>query len=146
MYFDLVMMYSRWFPNNETISHPYIYNVGYVISIYLAIVIGLYQNFNMIKLSIQIRLPLSTAEDLTRLKSMTRVSFIVTNIFAVLAVGCMIGFSVGIDQTLHSTIESSDTEGWEKFMTIFGVTTGTFYTILMIVMGVCYYILDKALK
>jgi len=60
MYFGALMMYSQWFLNNYVISHPFLYNVGYVTAIYLAIVLGLYQNFSMIELSIKVRMPLNT--------------------------------------------------------------------------------------
>jgi len=80
------------------------------------------------------------------LKSIIRVSFILTNVFVVVAVCCMILFSVGIDESLNRYIPTGDPSGFESFLKIFGITTATFYAILVIVMTTCYYYLNKTLK
>jgi len=79
---------------------------------------------------------------------MIKVSFIMTNVFVVLAVCCMILFSVGIDRSLNRYIQggSIDPSGFQRFMKIFGITTATFYAILVFVMSICYYYLNKTLK
>lgn len=60
MYFAGVILFSQWFLNNYVAGHSFLYNIGYVVAIYLAIVLGLYQNSSMIELSIRIRYPLNS--------------------------------------------------------------------------------------
>jgi hypothetical protein len=110
MYFAGVILFSQWFLNNYVAGHSFLYNIGYVVAIYLAIVLGLYQNSSMIELSIRIRYPLNSGQDLLNLKKMIKVSFIITTAFAVLAVCCMILFTVGITQSLNQYIQGCKTE------------------------------------
>jgi hypothetical protein len=110
MYFAGVILFSQWFLNNYVASHSFLYNIGYVVAIYLAIVLGLYQNSSMIELSIRIRYPLNSGQDLLNLKKMIKVSFIITTAFAVLAVCCMILFTVGITQSLNQFLQGGSTD------------------------------------
>ena len=106
----------------------------------------------MLELSIRIRQPVNTGQDLLKMNKMIKVSLIITTVFAVLVVCCMILFTVGITESLNRYLKlcmteplSCNTEQFQDFMTVFGTTTAAFYTILAIVMGVCYLVMSRTL-
>jgi hypothetical protein len=103
----------------------------------------------MVELSIRIRKPVNTGQDLLNMNKLIKISLIITTVFAVLAVCCMILFTVGITHSLNRYLQGCKTEcnsdQFQDFMTVFGTTTAAFYTILAIAMGVCYLVMNKTL-
>jgi len=54
MYFFMIFVFAQW-TNNPVLRNFYVYNAGYIIAIYIGVLIGTQQNFNMLELSIRIK-------------------------------------------------------------------------------------------
>lgn len=72
---------------------------------------------------------------------------------AIVAVCCMIWFTIGIDLHLDHIINSTTEQeyqvaeaAWSKFMKIFGSTTAVFYTLLACALIFSFVVLNRALK
>ena len=72
MYVGTIIAFDPDFDDNVYLTNPFIYDEGYVISLYFTVLLGLFQSVSMTELAIRIRQPLVLHEDKAHVKRKVR--------------------------------------------------------------------------